>query len=75
MSNKINWNQIPRWLNFVAMDKNETWQFYSNRPVLNSEEEISRYFWRQENPGFLMRVPEEFAPKFSGDWTESLISR
>lgn len=62
----IEWTQLPAWANFVAMDKNNTWYYYTEKPSLESDCYCNR---------FMGRIPDSYSPKYNGDWKKSLQSR
>lgn len=42
---KIEWNTVPKWANFVAMDDDGEWYWYERKPKW-------RYcFWENKNTG------------------------
>lgn len=64
----VNWDAMPAWANWVAMDPSGTWFWYSTRPVKATEE------WEGS---FLGVIPPEHSPKYAGTkpWYELIIER
>lgn len=64
----VNWDAMPAWANWVAMDPSGTWFWYSTKPVKATEE------WEGSFPG---AIPLEYAPKYAGTkpWHELIIER
>lgn len=65
----VDWSLMPAWAKFVAMDNDSRWWWYNDKPI-----QIA-FFWNLLNSGVRGFIPSEYAPKFNGDWTESLIER
>jgi hypothetical protein len=63
----IDWSVMPAWAKFVAMDKHGKWWWYSHKPSLE-------HMWCVID-GFAGVIPSECAPKWEGDWKNSLIER
>jgi hypothetical protein len=68
----IDWASMPAWAKFVAMDRGGVWRWYKNKPEL---------FLFRDNHFFGNNcvvngvIPKEYAPKWGGDWRNSLIER
>jgi hypothetical protein len=68
----IDWATMPAWANFVAMDSIGGWRWYKNKPEL---------FLFRDNHFFGNNcvvngvIPKEYAPKWEGDWKDSLTER
>ena len=58
----IDWSAMPAWAKFVAMNDNEEWYWYTSAP-------------NKCCPYISGRIPSEYAPKWEGDWRNSLIER
>jgi hypothetical protein len=63
----IDWSLMPAWAKFVAMDNNGVWCWYTYKPSL-------KHVWCVID-GFFGKIPSEYAPKWEGDWRNSLIER
>lgn len=63
----VDWSVMPAWANFVAMDKDGKWYWHYEKPTPNHLKWIYTHW-----SGI---IPSDYAPKFNGDWTESLIER
>jgi hypothetical protein len=63
----IDWSLMPAWAKFVAMDKKGKWWWYTHKPSLEHTWCIIE--------GFVGKIPSEYAPKWEGDWRNSLIER
>lgn len=65
----VNWDAMPAWANWVAMDPSGTWFWYSTKPVKDGEA------WEGESR--LGAIPLEYAPKYAGTkpWHELIIER
>jgi hypothetical protein len=64
----IDWATMPAWAKFVAMDDTGGWWWYGKKPFIG---EIN---WRSESQ-YYDEIPKEYAPKWGGDWRNSLIER
>jgi hypothetical protein len=64
----IDWDSMPAWANFVAMDSSGGWWWYEKEPSMG------RIMWTNE---FLYydEIPKKYAPEWDGDWRNSLIER
>ena len=61
---------LPAWANWIAMDKNKSWYCYENKPISVYED--------FHNAGYIggyrqAMIASEIAPKFDGDWKDSLL--
>jgi hypothetical protein len=63
----VDWSLMPAWAKFVAMDNNGAWCWYTYKPSL-------KHVWCVID-GFFGKIPSEYAPKWEGDWKNSLIER
>jgi hypothetical protein len=63
----VDWSLMPAWAKFVAMDKSGKWWWYTHKPSLE-------HVWCIID-GFGGVIPSEYAPKWEGDWKESLTER
>lgn len=64
----FDWDCLPAWSNFIAMNEDGNWYHYSDKPCLYYD------FWS----GFYRYgiIPLEYAPKnYTGDWKDSLHER
>jgi hypothetical protein len=64
----VDWDAMPTWAKFVAMGRGGGWWWYEKEPV------IGENIWRSESE-YYDEIPAEYAPKWDGDWEESLIER
>jgi hypothetical protein len=64
----IDWDSMPAWAKFVAMDSGGGWWWYEKEPI------IGEITWRTESE-YYDEIPTEYAPKWEGDWKNSLIER
>jgi hypothetical protein len=63
----IDWSLMPAWAKFVAMDSNRRCFWYTHKPSLER-------LWYVID-GDYGKIPAEYAPKWDGDWKNSLIER
>lgn len=63
----VDWSVMPTWAKFVAMDRNSNWYWYDKKPTKDC------FKWNNMCQAGI--IPSSYAPKFNGDWTESLIER
>lgn len=67
----VDWSTISPWFKYVAMDRNDIWFMFKTAPTINNN------FWKNydciHDP--YLRIPDEYAPKFDGDWKDSLVER
>jgi len=63
----IDWSAMPAWAKFVAMDSGGKWFWYTHKPSLE-------HVWCVID-GDYGKIPYEYAPKWEGDWKQSLIER
>jgi hypothetical protein len=64
----IDWSVLPRWHKYAAMDESMRWYSYNALPICTT------YTW-ERTAGHKLNIPPEYAPKWKGDWKDSLISR
>ena len=68
---------LPAWANnYVAMDADGEWCAYRSMPEKREYQHREGIWMPTGNPSTpqYVRIPDEFAPKWTGDWKESLIS-
>lgn len=65
---KPEWPGVAVWHNWVARDKDGRWFAYVDRPDIRGSER-----WMPN--GDYDSIPPAYAPKWTGDWRESLIER
>lgn len=63
---EVDWSLYAKWHVYVAMNKDNLWYAYDLPPKLGT-----LGYWL----GAGEHIPQEYAPKFSGDWKDSLIER
>ena len=63
------WSTTPPWMNWLAMDEGEFWYLYTNKPTLSGNGFSSG---ESDDVWF---VPKQHAPKWSGNWKDSLVGR
>lgn len=70
---EVDWSVMPAWAVAVAMDANGTWYWYDYVP------ESDKTYWCLPRavslPRFTDEIPPAYAPKFTGDWRDSLVTR
>jgi hypothetical protein len=64
----IDWSTMPAWAKFVAMDSDGCWFWYEKEPF------IGEVRW-QCNSEYYDGIPTKYAPKWDGDWRNSLTER
>ena len=73
---EVDWSFIPPWFIALAMNKNFDWRAFTEKPSLlvgNSIWSIPGTFYQ---PGqTVIDIPSQYAPKFTGDWKDSLVCR
>lgn len=63
---EFDWSGPPKWADrWVAKDGPGEWYCYAEKPSVEPNAQVWRFAkgWP---------IPKEFAPKFTGDWTDSL---
>ena len=63
----IDWATMPAWAKFVAMDESVKWFWYIRKPRMGD-------VWCVIDGDF-GKIPHGYAPKWEGDWKDSLIER
>jgi hypothetical protein len=66
--NQTVWERIPPQAKFIAMDENEVWYWYINRPAIFLR--LNRWVPKGQNFGIIHPRPEPVT-----DWTKSLQQR
>lgn len=64
----VDWSLYSRWHKWAAMDADGAWHSYLHKP------ECTRICFDNDESEY-QYIPSEYAPQFSGDWTESLCER
>ena len=64
----VDWSKMPAWANWVAMEADGTWFYYSDKPQHHGDR-----FWLASE--YICRIPKEFQPSFTGNWRDSLVER
>lgn len=66
----VNWSDMPAWAKWAAMDKSGEWSFYEEHPNIFSD------VWSAASDRYAATaIPPDYAPKWTGDWRESLVAR
>lgn len=65
---EVDWPAMPKWAKAVAMDKGGKWYWHSEKPVVDGP-------WWLPDSGDYGSIPPKYAPKWSGDWKQSLVLR
>lgn len=69
---EADWSAMPRWANWVAMDEDEDWHWYENKPDRHSKYQE----WFPADDGDCGGIHKDCTPaNFTGDWKDSLIER
>lgn len=63
---EMDWSALPRWAKWIAMDECRDWAWFADKPRSESREWYSG--------GKCGVMPVEYAPKWSGDWKDSLTA-
>jgi hypothetical protein len=63
----VDWPSMPAWVNAVARDADGRWHGHVCKP------DIGFYGWSRGSA--IVLIPKSHAPKFSGDWMDSLVER
>jgi len=67
---EVDWSAMPRWAEWVAMDKDGEWTFFSAKPSMDIG-----CWWSDGDVTYLAEIPPSYAPKWDGDWRDSLVRR
>lgn len=71
----VDWSKMPAWFDGVIMfPRQSPWQwsgYYGSRPYINDELET----WMCPPDAYWFVIPEAYAPKWTGDWRDSLVER
>jgi hypothetical protein len=63
----VDWSKYPEWMPLLAMDEDRRWFLFECEPSVTLR--------RWESAGDALLIPPEYAPKFTGDWKDSLAKR
>lgn len=68
----VEWDRstTPPWLNWLAMEEDGRWYFYTHEPSFTGWEWVPA----EEDSDFI-KIPKNYSPKWTGDWKESLTKR
>ena len=66
----VDWDALPAWANWAAWDCLFGWRYFENKP-----RKIGGAWHLRPNCNYANRIPDEYAPKFDGDWKDSLQER
>ncbi|MBU3661196.1 MAG: hypothetical protein FGM14_15090 [Flavobacteriales bacterium] len=65
----IDWDAMPRWIDWVAMDESGKWYCYENEPIK------SMTSWDRPT-GLFHKIPQEYYPKNAPtDWKQCKFKR
>ena len=64
------WSTTPPWINWIAKDE-EGWVMHGCEPQIEND---ATDVWYNED-GQYLNIPDEYAPKWSGDWRKSKTMR
>ena len=60
--------EVSAWIKYIAQDASGRWYGYAEKP------KITDGVWELDS-GIYNIIPKEYAPTWTGDWTQSLIER
>lgn len=63
------WSTTPPWMNWLAMDAGNYWYLYKHKPKL------SVTIFSAVESDDVWFIPKQHAPKWSGDFKDSLVGR
>lgn len=67
----FDWNCLPVWANWIAMDERGIWHCYKDKPIL------SNYIWLYRGVSYIDKYdiihPKYMPRNFTGTWTDSLF--
>lgn len=63
----VDWSVMPAWAKWVCVNEDGYWYWSAGKPELTPDGWMSEW---QEGA-----IPEQFAPKYTGDWRNSLVER
>ena len=64
---EVDWAAMPAWMDWAAMDADGRWYCYPSTPVTQDSA-----YWYAAN---YVVIPSDYAPKWVGDWKDSLVVR
>jgi len=64
----VNWDAMPAWANWVAMEDEGDWFWLTNEPIMADDGFNTLH-------GKWGSIPEAYYPQFSGDWKDSKVKR
>lgn len=65
----VDWSVLPAWFNWIAMDGDNEWWTFVDKPSISANTGDT---WVSSS---CIPIPREYAPKFNGDWKDSLVER
>jgi hypothetical protein len=71
----VDWSVIPEWFNWIAMDEDGRWFAYHIIPEIAVMYKVGEGYWKNFDGFWFTESPPEYAPKFNGDWKDSLVER
>ena len=67
----FDWSALPKWANWIAMDKGGMWCWYIDEPLVD---ETHGCYLVDELDRIWHLIPESYTPKnFTGNWKKSLF--
>lgn len=69
---EFNWNCLPAWAEYIAMDEDGSWKWYSDRPFRRLPEDT---YWTE---GYKIsgEIPEHYWPKNDKqDWKQNIYKK
>lgn len=64
---EMDWSVLPKWAMWIAMDASMYWYWYENQPIAQADS-WDALAWGTAGP-----IPNEYKPKWTGDWRDSLV--
>lgn len=64
---EVDWSAMPRWAEWVAMDEDGKWIWFLGEPRKGAANWCCY--------GVYGEIPHTYAPKWDGDWRDSLVRR
>ena len=75
----MDWTALPKWANWIACDESGIWWWYSKRAQVSNkawtfEPDATLGTGRSYEGCYGAIIPPAYAPKWRGDWRESLTA-
>lgn len=72
---KPDWKDAPEWAQWLAMDEDGSWGWYSHKPVPEGQDQYGKFWGKASNADQYKRATGGRRDEFHSNWQKSLEPR